>query len=229
MIVFAASSLLEVMRELEAEFETAYPDVDLVLNTAATSVLARQIEQGAPADVFVAASPVWTEYLEGKGLLRYPPRAVVSNSLVVIGPSDAPSLAGPGGLLRFDRIALADPESDPAGQYAKEGLERAGLWDEVAARVVPMRDVRAAVAAVKAGEVPAAIVYATDVRAASDARVLLTWPEALQPRIRYMVAVPRATQHPNRALEFVEFIRQSEQIGVWRRYGFVPLAEPVLR
>ena len=81
--------------------------------------------------------------------------------------------------------------------------------------------------AVRAGAVPAAVVYASD--AAPGVRVLLAWPEALQPEIRYHVAIPRTTRRPNRALEFVEFVRQSERIGLWRRYGFEPLAEPVLR
>ena len=226
--VFAAASLTDVLRAFEADFEAAYPDVDLVVSTGASSVLARQIEQGAPADVFFSASPFWMDYLAEQGLLRYPARDIVSNGLVVIGSVSEPSLAGPRGLLRFERIALADPESVPAGEYAREGLVRAGLWDALAPRVVPTLDVRAAVAAVQTGAVPAAIVYATDVRDASDVRVLLTWPEAIQPRIRYLVAVPRRTKHANRALEFVEFVQQSERITVWRRYGFVPLAEPVL-
>ncbi|MEP0548736.1 MAG: molybdate ABC transporter substrate-binding protein [Rhodothermales bacterium] len=226
--VFAAASLTDVMGALEAEFEAAYPDVDLVVSTGASSVLARQIEQDAPADVFFSASPVWMTYLAERGLLRYPARDIVSNGLVVIGAASEPSLGGLGGLLRFERIALADPESVPAGEYAREGLERAGLWDAVADRVVPTLDVRAAVAAVQTGAVPVAIVYATDVRGAADVRVLLSWPESIQPRIRYLVAVPRRTQHANRALEFVEFVQQSERIAVWRRYGFVPLAEPVL-
>jgi molybdate transport system substrate-binding protein len=167
-------------------------------------------------------------YLAERGLLRYPARDIVSNGLVVIGAASEPSLGGLGGLLQFERIALADPESVPAGEYAREGLERAGLWDAVADRIVPTLDVRAAVAAVQTGAVPAAIVYATDVRGAADVRVLLSWPESIQPRIRYLVAVPHRTQHANRALEFVEFVQQSERIAVWQRYGFVPLAEPVL-
>jgi molybdate transport system substrate-binding protein len=226
--VFAAASLTDVLAALEAEFEAAYPDVDLVVSTGASSVLARQIAQGAPADVFFSASPGWMDYLAEQNLLRYPARDIVSNGLVVIGPASEPSLAGPGGLLRYERIALADPESVPAGEYAREALERTGLWEAVADRIVPTLDVRAAVAAVQTGAASAAIVYATDVRGAADVRVLLTWPEASQPRIRYLVAVPRRTQHANRALEFVEFVQQSERIAVWRRFGFVPLAEPVL-
>lgn len=226
--VFAAASLTDVMAELEARFEAAYPDVDLVVSTAASSVLARQIERGAPADVFLSASPDWTDYLSERELLRYPAQALVRNRLVVIGPAGTPLLAGPGGLLRFDRIALADPEGVPAGVYARQALQRAGLWDDVAPRVVPVRDVRAAVAAVRTGAAPAAVVYQSDAQGAADVQVVLDWPEALQPRILYTIAVPRATEHPNRALEFVEFVRGGERLGVWRRYGFVPLAEPVL-
>lgn len=225
---FAAASLTDVMSELEAQFEAAYPDVDLVVSTAASSVLARQIEQGAAADVFLSASPQWSDYLAQRDLLRYPARPLVGNEIVVIGAAGAPPLAGPGGLLRFDRIALADPEGVPAGVYAREALQRAGLWEAVAPRVAPTRDVRAAVAAVRTGAAPVAVVYRSDVQAATDVRVVLEWPEALQPHIRYTIAIPRTTEHPNRALEFVEFVRDSERLGVWRRYGFVPLAEPVL-
>jgi molybdate transport system substrate-binding protein len=225
--VFAAASLADVMAEVEAQFEAAYPDVDLVVSTAATSVLARQIEQGAPADVFLSASPTWTDYLAARDLLRYPARDLVSNRLVAVGAPDAPLLAGPEDLLRYDRIALAD-EGVPAGDYAREALRRAGLWDEVAPRVIPTRDVRAALAAVRTGAAPVALVYRSDVQAAPDVRVVLDWPAALQPRVRYTMAIPRTTEHPTRALEFFEFIRDSERLDLWRRHGFDPLAEPVL-
>ena len=226
--VFAAASLTDVMSAFETAFEEAYPDVDVIVSTGASSVLARQIEQRAPADVFFSASPAWMDYLADQGLLRYPARDIVSNSLVVIGAASEPSLTGLGELLRFDRIALADPESVPAGEYAREGLVRAGLWDALEDRVVPTLDVRAAVAAVQTRVASVAIVYATDAPEAADVRVLLTWPEAIQPRIRYLMAIPRRTKHANRALEFFEFVRQSERIEVWRQYGFLPLAEPVL-
>lgn len=225
--VFAAASLTDVMAEVEGVFEDVYPGTDLVVNTAATSVLARQIEQGAPADVFLAASPAWTDYLAARDLLRYPARALVGNRLVVVGNADVPGLGGSDDLLRYDRIALAD-EGVPAGDYARRVLQRVGVWQEVAPRVVPTRDVRAALAAVRTGAAPVAVVYASDVDAASGVRIVLDWPEALQPRIRYMVAVPSTTTRPTRALEFVEFIRDSERLDLWRRHGFDPLAEPVL-
>jgi molybdate transport system substrate-binding protein len=225
--VFAAASLTDAMGEVESAFEAAYPDVDLVVSAAASSVLARQIEQGAPADVFVSASPRWTDYLAERDLLRYAARALVSNRLVVIGGEAVPLMAGPSDLLRYDRIALAD-EGVPAGDYARRALRQVGIWDEAAARIVPTRDVRAAVAAVRTGAAAVAVAYHSDVLDAPGVRVVLEWPAAQQPQIRYTVAVPRTTTHPNRALELVEFIRASERLDLWRRHGFVPLAEPVL-
>lgn len=225
--VFAAASLTDVMAEAEAQFEAAYPSTDLVVNTAATSVLARQIERGAPADVFLAANSAWTDYLAARDLLRRPARDLVSNRLVVIGHPEASTFASPEDLLRYDRIALAD-EGVPAGDYARQALRSAGIWDAVEPFVVPMRDVRAALAAVRTGAAPVAVVYWSDAEAAPDVRVVLDWPAALQPRIRYTMTIPRTTEHPTRALEFVKFIRDSERLDLWRRHGFDPLAQPVL-
>ncbi len=227
-VVFAAASLTDVMGELTAQFEEAYPDVDVIVSLGASSTLARQIQQQAPADVFFSASPVWTEYLAEENLLRAPARVVIGNRLVVIGPEGAMLLGSLDDLLDFTDIALADPASAPAGQYAREGFERAGLWEDIEPRTIPTMDVRAAVAAVQTGAAEAAVVYASDVRGVDGVRVLLDWPEAFQPPIRYTIAVPRTTRHPNRAFEFVEFVRQPERNEVWRRFGFVPLGETLL-
>lgn len=228
-VVFAASALADVLAALEADFEASYPDVDLAVQTGASTSLAQRIERGAAADVFFSASPVWTEYLAARDLLRAPARVVIANRLVVIGPAEAPLLARLDDLLRFERIAVADPERQPVGQYARQGFERAGLWEAAEPRLRPTVDSREAIAAAQAGEVGVAVVYASDVSGVSGVRVLLEWPEAFHPPIRFTIAVPRTTRHPNRAFEFVEFVRQPERDPVWRRYGFVPLAEPVLR
>ena len=147
---------------------------------------------------------------------------------MIVGPDEAALLGGLDDLLRLGRFAVADPARLPVGQYAREGFERAGLWSAAEPLLVPVADARAAVAAVQAGDVAAAIVYASDARGLAGLRVVLEWPEAFHPPIRFAVAVPRTTRHPNRAFEFVEFVRQPERDAVWRRYGFVPLAEPVM-
>ncbi len=226
--VFTALALADVMAELEADFEAAYPGVDLVVSLGASAALAQRIGQGAPADVFFSASPVWTEYLGSRDLLRAPARVVIGNRLVIVGPDEAAPLGGLDDLLRLGRFAVADPARLPVGQYAREGFERAGLWEAAEPLLVPVADTRAALAAVQAGDVAAAIVYASDVRGPAGLRVLLDWPEAFHPPIRFTIAVPRTTRNPNRAFEFAEFVRQPERDALWRRYGFVPLAEPVL-
>ena len=106
------------------------------------------------------------------------------------------------------------------GDYAREGLRRAGLWDVLAERTVPSLDARAVVAAVQAGAAPVGIVYASDVRPASGVRVLLDWPEALAPRIRYVAAVPVAARHPAQAEAFIAFVREPARAAVWQRLGF---------
>ena len=227
-VVFAAASLADVMEELTTQFEQEYPGVEVLVSFGASSTLARQIEQKAPADVFFSASPVWTEHLAEKNLLRAPARVVIGNGLVVIGPEDAIPLASLDDLEELYDIAVADPEGVPAGQYAREGLQRAGMWERLETRLLPTVDVRAAVAAVQTGAARAGIVYASDVRGTDGVRVLLEWPEAYQPPIRYTIAVPRTTRNPARAFEFVEFVRHPDRNVVWRRYGFLPLAETVL-
>ncbi|MDX1530933.1 MAG: molybdate ABC transporter substrate-binding protein, partial [Rhodothermales bacterium] len=200
--------------------------VDLVVTFGASSSLARQIEQGAPADVFLSASPEWTGYLRERRRLRVPSRPLFRNRLVVVGPPEAPALRTLDDLRRFERIALADTSHVPAGRYARAGLEQAGLWAELEGRVIPTADVRAAVAAVEGGAADVAVVYASDLRAADRVRELLAWPERFAPDIRYMAALPRGAPQPDRALELVEWLRQPERAALWRRYGFVPLAEP---
>ena len=123
-VVFAGTSLAGVLAELGAEFEAAYPGVFLSVHTGVSSALARQIEQGARADVLFSASPAWTEYLAARDLLRGPAHAVLGSRLVVIGPAEAPLLGALGDVLAFERIAVADPERVPVGQFAREGFER---------------------------------------------------------------------------------------------------------
>lgn len=226
-LVFAAASLADVSDALAEQFEAAYPGVDVLVSLGASSTLARQIESGAPADVFLSASPEWTAYLAERNLLRAPSRPVVSNRLVVVGPTGAQRLASLDDLAALYDIAVADPTSVPAGQYARAGLERAGLWEAIETRLIPTVDARAAVAAVQTGGANAAIVYATDALGADGVSVFLDWPDAYAPPVRYTVAVPRTTPNPSRAFEFAEFVRHPDRETTWRRFGFAPLAETV--
>ena len=229
-IVFAAASLTDVAGALADSFAVARPGVRVTLSVGASSMLERQIEAGAPADVLLSASPEWTDALAAAGLADGPARDLAGNALVVLGPLNAPPMTRPEDLLRVERLALADPAAVPAGRYARAGLESAGLWARLAPRVVPMQDVRAAAAAVEHGAADAAIVYASDARAATRARVLLAWPDALAPAVRLTAAVVarsgRSEASTEDARAFVAFAASPAQAGTWRALGFRPVARP---
>ena len=229
-LVFAAASMTDVAGTLADSFAVAHPDVRVTVSVGASSLLERQIEAGAPADVLFSASPEWTDSLAAAGLSDGPVRDLAGNALVVLGPLDARPMTRPDDLLRVERLALADPAAVPAGRYARAALDSAGLWDRLAPRVVPMQDVRAAAAAVEHGAAEAAIVYASDARVATRARVLLAWPEALAPPVRLTAAVVarrgRSDASTQDARAFVAFAAHPAQAETWRAYGFRPAARP---
>lgn len=205
--VHAAASLTDVMREIGAAFQRA-TGIAVTFNFAGSSTIARQIENGAPGDVFVSADEAQMNALDSRRLiLANTRRDVVSNKLVLVG---VPSLND---LLRVERIALADPRAVPAGVYAREYLTRVGLWSRLEKKVIPTENVRAALAAVKAGNADAAIVYRTD-----STGVVLEGP----PAIAYPAAVLRESRSPNEARRFVEFLRGKEARAIFVKYGFIP-------
>lgn len=221
--VSAAASLSESMREL-AELWRAGGGEPVVLNLGASSALALQIENGAPSDVFVSADEAQMDRLEAAGrIVEGTRRSLLGNRLVVVVPDDAPSppaqasdLVGEG----VRRIALADPALVPAGVYARRWLEALGLWDRVQPRVVPLENVRAALAAVDSGDADAAVVYATDARIARRARVAFEVPEAEAPAIRYPAAALRDAAAQAAARAFVEFLASPAARAVFERHGF---------
>lgn len=229
-VVFAAASLTDVAGALADSFAAARPGVRVTVSVGASSLLERQIEAGAPADVFLSASPEWTDSLAAAGLADGPARDLAGNALVVLGAPGAPPMMRPDDLLRVRRLALADPAAVPAGRYARTALERAGLWARLESRVVPMQDVRAAAAAVEHGAADAAVVYASDARAATRARVLLAWPEALAPPVRLSASVVARSGRTDAATQdaraFVAFATRPARVGTWRAFGFRPLAQP---
>ncbi len=220
--VFAAASLTDALEAIADSFETTYPHYRVVLNVAATSLLARQIEQGAPADVFFSANLAWMQQLEDQGRIAEPVLHPLSNQLVVIGRPEKPVLPSLNALADAGRIALADPEHVPAGLYAREGLGCAGLWEEVLPRVVPTLDVRAALLSVRNGAADVAVVYASDVQADANVRVLLQWPAACAPEIRYAAARLRDAANAEGAERFLAHATDPARTAVWERYGFWP-------
>jgi molybdate transport system substrate-binding protein len=216
-VVLAASSMQEALEDA-ARAWTAQGHAKPVLSFAASSALARQIEHGAPADLFVSADEEWMDAVEERGLLRPGTRAnLAGNRLAVIAPKGGETAALSS--LGEGRLALADPEAVPAGRYARAALEKLGLWNGVADAVVPAENVRAALALVERGEARLGIVYATDALASEKVRVVEELPADSHPPIRYPVAVLAASRHRD-ADAFLAFLGSTKGQRILAQRGF---------
>lgn len=212
--VLAAASLTDVLQEIARTYEQRTGD-RVVFSFGASSMLARQIEAGAPADVFLSADE------RSMNRVRTSERAsVLTNTLVVVVPRGARPLAGPRELASMGAIALAEPSSVPAGIYARRWLERLGLWKAVQPKVVPTDNVRSALAAVAAGNADAAIVYRTDARISRDVHVAYAVPREETPGISYPFAVLRDAEQPRAARRFLAWLRGPTARDTFVRYGF---------
>jgi molybdate transport system substrate-binding protein len=223
--VFAAASLQEALDELARRFEKSRGK-KIVVSYAGSSMLARQIERGAPADLFISADLDWMDYLAGKRLIRPESRAtLLTNSLVLIAPAGSALKLGiaPGfGLARAlgsGRLAMADTDYVPAGKYGRAALEALGVWQSVAARVVRGENVRAALAFVARGEAPLGIVYRTDALAEPRVRIVAEFPQSLHPAIVYPAALVTGRNSPD-AAEFLRYLQSPEARAIWQRHGF---------
>jgi molybdate transport system substrate-binding protein len=228
--VFAAASLTNVMQEVGAAYVEA-GGMAPRFSFAASSVLARQIEAGARADVFFPADQEWMDYLASRGLIRNETRRdVLGNRLVLIAPAGSTtelriahgfplaSVLGEDG-----RLATGDPDFVPVGKYARSALTTLGVWGDVADRLVRAENVRVALAYVARGEAPLGIVYATDARAEPKVRVVDDFPADTHLPITYPVAATKIAGA--RAMAFISFILSERATALFRLSGFVPLAE----
>jgi len=226
-IVFAAASLTNALQELGDGF-TKQTSIPVRFSFAASSALARQIENGAPADVFFSADLEWMDYLQTRNLIQRDARYdVLSNRLVLIAPADSKinlkieprfPLAK---ALGTGRLATGDPDSVPVGRYAREALTTLGIWNDVADRMVRADSVRSALAFVDRGEAPLGIVYETDALIDKHVRVVDVFPANSHLPIIYPIALTRAAK-PD-AAKFVAYIRGPAGDVAFKAYGFTPL------
>jgi molybdate transport system substrate-binding protein len=224
LLVFAAASLTEALEEVDQAF-SATTHISVKTAYAASSLLAKQIEAGAHADVFFSADREWMDYLDTRGLLRPATRAeVLGNTLVLIAPlqspvqlqilANFPLLAALGG----GRLATADPDSVPAGLYARAALTQLGVWAMVEPHLARAENVRAALAYVARGDAPLGIVYGTDAQAEKRVRVVAVFPADSHPPIVYPAAV--TAQGQPEAARYVQFLRAPPAQEIFARYGF---------
>jgi molybdate transport system substrate-binding protein len=219
-VVFAAASLSDALREIGRSFAVRTGQ-RVVLSFGGSNDLARQIRAGAPAEVFVSASVERMDEVQGAGFVRPGERIdLLSNRLVVVVPADATTaLARAEDLTGVSRLALGDPQAVPAGIYARQWLERRGLWERVRDRVVPTLDVRAALAAVESANADAGIVYRTDAAISKRVRVAFQVPAEEAPRIVYTAALLATARGPA-ARAFYEHLRSPAARVVFERLGF---------
>jgi molybdate transport system substrate-binding protein len=230
-VVFAAASMKNALDEVNAEF-TRRIGSKVVASYAASSALMKQIEEGAPADIFVSADLDWMDYGAQKKLIKDATRVnLLGNRLVLIAPTDS-SLGsvtiGPGfDLARLagdGRVATGDVRAVPAGKYAKAALEKLGSWAAAAPRLAMTENVRAALTLVARGEAPLGIVYATDAKVEPGVKIIGTFPDDSHPPIVYLVAAT-ATAKPE-AESYLAYLRSAAAKAVFERYGFTFLIRP---
>jgi molybdate transport system substrate-binding protein len=223
-LVFAAASLTDALKEIAASWEIAGGE-GIAFNFAASSLLARQIREGAPADLFLSADEAQMDGLERAGLVvPGTRRSVLSNTLVAVVPKDSTlriaserDLAGKG----VERIALAEPTSVPVGVYSKKFFERVGIWDALAPKVVPTENARATLAAVESGNVDAGIVYRTDAAISKHVRIAFEIPAAMGPAISYPFALVKGAPRETEARRFLAYLGSPAARAVFVRYGFL--------
>jgi len=225
--VAAAASLTDVLQKVGDEFTRA-SGIPVKLTFAASSALARQIESGASVDIFVSADEEWMDYLSSRKLIDAATRRdVVANRLALVAPADSsialtikPGFALRAALGRNGRLATGDPDSVPAGKYAKSALQSLGVWQEIESRLVRAENVRAALAFVSRGETPLGIVYQTDAKVDPNVRVVGLFPEDSHTPITYPVAATVTARTQSAA--FIDFLFTPTARDIFERAGFQP-------
>jgi len=222
--VLAASSLTDAMKEIAPLYQKETGN-EMRLSFGASSMLERQIEEGAPADVFLSADELTMDTLEKAGLLvPGSRRTLLGNTLVIVVPSDSSlqihSAVDLANNNEIKKIAISQPSAVPVGVYSKEYLTKLGLWDKIESKVVPTENVRASLAAVESGNVQAGFVYKTDMLISDKVKPALEIPASEGPKISYPIAALKETRALEAAKKLVEYLRSEAALKVFKRYGF---------
>ncbi|MED4959273.1 molybdate ABC transporter substrate-binding protein [Paenibacillus macerans] len=224
LLVSAAASLTESMDELKTIYEAAHNDVNLTFNYGASGTLQQQIEQGAPADLFLSAGKKQMDALLDKGLIDAKLSAnLLTNDLVLIVPENATvQINALEDLGQAGNIAIGTPESVPAGKYAQQTLTYYKLWDSLQPKLVMTKDVKQVLSYVETGNADAGFVYKTDAAVSAKVKIALTADPASHDPIEYPAGVLTGSQHPDEAKAFYEFLQSAEAMEVFKKYGFNP-------
>lgn len=226
--VFAAASLTNALQEIAAQYQQG-KDVSIVTSFASSSTLARQIDQGAPADLFISADQKWMDYaIDKQAMVANTRYTLLGNQLVLVAPADSKlgqitidAQTPWKKLLDGGRLAVGDPDHVPAGIYAKESLQKLGAWQSVSPLMARANDVRAALALVERGEAPLGIVYGSDAVASKKVKVVGVFPADSHKPVEYPMAIVKGKQSP--AVDaFYDYLKGPQAATIFTRYGFTP-------
>jgi len=223
--ISAAVSLKDALDQIQSVFGAEHSDTRLHFNLGASGTLQRQIEQGAPVDIFISASPGQMDSLESKGLVLEGTRKdLVKNEVVLIVPKGKTGISSFQDLTQpnVKLIGVGEPQTVPAGKYAQEVLTHFGLYDPLKPKFVLAKDVRQVLTYVATGNVDAGIVYSTDAQSSADVTVVATAPEDSHSPVVYPVALIKSSRNAADGKIFVDFLLSSEAAAIFKKYGFLP-------
>ena len=224
-LVFAATSLIDAMDEIERAFDVDH-DINVAINSGGSQELAQQIARGAPADIFISAGQFPMSFLADERHVEPDIVELLSNELVLVTPADGIPLRSMEELTgdAVERVAIANPEMAPAGSYAQESLTRLGLWDRLQGKLVMGADVRVTLAYVESGNADVALVYRTDAMISDEVTTLDIVPPDSYSRIVYPAAIVRRSEAKEAAGVFLDFLQGRSASAIFHRHGFEPLA-----
>jgi molybdate transport system substrate-binding protein len=225
-LVSAAASLTDALKDIGKSYQIQSKH-KILLTLGPSNFLARQIDEGAPADIFFSADSAQMDLMDKNGRLEPSTRKnLLSNQLVIVVPSDSRlAIASPRDLLKSEvkRIALADPAGVPVGVYTSKYLADEGLWDKVKPKIVPVLDVRATLASVESGNVDAGFVYKTDAAISKKVKMVFQVPIEKGPKITYPIAIVKESKKKEAARDFMKYVLSPVSKGLFKTYGFVVL------
>jgi len=224
LLISAAASLKEALEEIKPLYQQSKPNVNINYNFGSSGALQQQIEQGAPADIFISAAKKQVDALEQKGLLVPGTRNIIAkNRLVLVVPKNAVGITSFYSLkdAKVKKIAIGEPRSVPAGQYAQQVLEKLKIWSEIKSKLVFANNVRQVLASVESGNADAGLVYVTDAKISDKVKVVVTADEKYHSPIIYPLAVVKRSKNVDAAKEFSQFLSSNQAKSVFKKYGFI--------
>ena len=226
LLVSAAASLTDVVVELDKAYQAEHPNVTFTFNLASSGKLQQQIEQGAPADVFISAAQNKMDLLDEKELIvKETRRDLLKNGLVLVASQDNTTINGFDDLAKAKVIAMGEPDSVTAGKYAQESLTATNQWDQLQDKMVYAQNVRQVLAYVESGDAEAGLVYQTDAHISDKVKIVAQADESTHSSLVYPVAVVKASQNQEASGDFVDFLFSDKAQTILEQYGFTPIEQ----